>query len=154
MPLSRRCAGWPISCTRPNWNSLAWWERSASAPKHTSLVLRIEAPDALPPLPTAIETVAYYIALEALSNIEKHAGARSCRLCLTLVNGSTALHPPLLELDITDDGSGLPAGASHGLGVLSMQARAAEAGGTCRIASNPQGGTRVSVRLPCPSALQ
>jgi signal transduction histidine kinase len=31
-----------------------------------------------------------------------------------------------------------------------MQARAAELGGTCHIASDADGGTRVSVRLPCP----
>ena len=115
------------------------------AQTQNSLAIRVDAPEALPPLPTAVETAAYYIALEALTNVEKHAEARVCHIRLALTESS----PPALELDITDDGHGLPAETSNGLGLLSMQARAAEVGGTCRIESNLHGGTRVSVRLPC-----
>jgi signal transduction histidine kinase len=59
----------------------------------------------------------------------------------------------VLELDIADDGRGLPPDALNhaGLGLLSMQARAAEVGGICAITSAPGGGTRVSVCLPCPA---
>jgi signal transduction histidine kinase len=119
------------------------------AQMHTGLVIRMDAPDSLPPLPTAIETAAYYIALEALTNVEKHAGARSCHIRMALANGDTALRPPVLELDIADDGHGLSPEKIDGLGLLSMQARAAEVGGVCRIESSPRGGTRVSARLPC-----
>ena len=115
------------------------------AQTQNSFAIRMDAPDSLPPLPTAVETAAYYIALEALTNVEKHAGAKSCHIHLALVDGD----PPVLEMDIADDGRGLSPQTAGGLGLLSMQARAAEVGGMCRIETNPQGGTRVSVRLPC-----
>jgi len=117
---------------------------------HTGLLIRLDAPENLPSLPTAIETAAYYIALEALTNVEKHAQARSCQLKLAFVVGT----PPALELEITDDGQGLAQESVSGLGLLSMQARAAEVGGLCRIESTAQGGTCVKVRLPCPAQLK
>lgn len=110
-----------------------------------SFAIRITVQDSLPPLPTAIETAAYYIALEALTNVEKHADAKWCAIRIALIES----HPPILELDVTDDGRGLPPETAHGLGLLSMQARAVEIGGMCRIEANPGVGTRVSVRLPC-----
>jgi signal transduction histidine kinase len=117
---------------------------------HPDLVIRVDAPETLPPLPTAIETTAYLIVLEALTNVEKHAAATACTIRMRFVNGSSMLPSALLELDIIDDGRGLPRNTSTGLGLLTMQARAAEVGGTCRIESTPLGGTHVGVRLPCP----
>lgn len=104
--------------------------------------VHLHLPNALPALPTAIETATYYIALEALTNVEKHAQARTCHLRVAWVERE-------LELEITDDGLGLTTHRPNGLGLLSMQARAAELGGRCHIEANPGGGTRVSVRLPC-----
>jgi signal transduction histidine kinase len=46
------------------------------------------------------------------------------------------------------------ADAAGGLGLLSMQARAAEVGGECRFEVAPGGGTRVIARLPCPGVLE
>lgn len=67
---------------------------------------------------------------------------------------AAAVGPPVLELDIADDGRGLPPDMRHGLGLLSMQARAADVGGVCRIESIPHGGTSVSVCLPCLAQLE
>jgi signal transduction histidine kinase len=120
------------------------------AQMQNSFAIRMDAPDSLPPLPTAIETTAYYIALEALTNVEKHAGAKSCQIRLALVDSD----PPVLEMDIADDGRGLSPQKVSGLGSLSMQARAAEVGGWCWIESTSQGGVRVSLRLPCPTQLE
>lgn len=119
-------------------------------------VIRLEAPDKLPPVPTAIETAAYYIALEAMTNAEKHSRAHECLMTVRLDSDEGGLQrsTPVLLLEITDDGRGLAPDkmrqTGSGLGLLSMQARAAEMGGTCLIESGPSGGTRVSVRLPCP----
>lgn len=121
-------------------------ERAAT---HTNLLVRIDAPEMLPAMPAATETAAWYIALEALSNVEKHAGASACRLRLRYIAGATPLAPAWLELEIRDNGRGLPTGAGHGLGLLSMRARAADIGGTCEIATHPDDGAWVSVRLPC-----
>jgi signal transduction histidine kinase len=116
------------------------------------LRVRLDMPSHLPPLPTAVETAAYYIALEALANAAKHSGAATCllRLALRPAENGTAT----LELDIRDDGHGLrraePANG-RGLGLLSMRARAAEVGGDCTIGPGPNGGLWVSARLPCPA---
>jgi signal transduction histidine kinase len=114
------------------------------AQMQNGFTIYMDAPENLPALPTAIETAAYYIALETLTNIEKHAHAKSAHIRLAFVDGN----PSTLEMDITDNGRGLPPQPTRGLGRLSMQARAAEVGGVCQIESNMTGGTRVRVSLP------
>ena len=114
-----------------------------------SLIVRADLPEALPHLPTAIESAAYYIALEALTNVSKHAGATSCELRLTLANSGSEPCRSGLELEVLDNGRGMAFHGPTGLGLLSMQARAAEVGGVCTIDANPGGGTRITVRLPC-----
>jgi signal transduction histidine kinase len=53
-------------------------------------------------------------------------------------------------LEIRDDGRGLTLPTQRGLGLISIQARAAEVGGSGLIEPNPGGGTAVLVRIPCP----
>lgn len=114
-----------------------------------NLRIHLDAPDHLPRLPAEVETAVYYIALEALTNIEKHAQAQTCRIRLCLTEA-----PPgqlaMLQLDIEDDGRGLPSSLSGGVGLLSMQARATEVGGTCVVMARNGGGTAVNVHIPCP----
>jgi len=54
----------------------------------------------------------------------------------------------VLELDVRDDGTGFPTNMIRGLGLLSMQARAMEVGGSCRFEANGGGGTAVIVQIP------
>jgi signal transduction histidine kinase len=124
------------------------------AQTHPSLRIEIDAPEQLPPLPAEIETAVYYIALEALTNADQHASARKCRVRLRLSSLPSVLQATVLELDIRDDGRGLPLTTPRGLGLLSMQARAAEVGGTCSVEPNPGGGTAVIVRIPCPAKME
>lgn len=124
------------------------------------LRVQLDAPEVLPALPAAVETAAYYIAQEALTNVQRHASARYCRIRLALAHGVAvpdavlpALDAPVLELEIADDGHGLPIvedTAASGLGLLSMRQRAAEVGGRCTIRPGTNGGTLVTVRLPVP----
>jgi two-component system, NarL family, sensor kinase len=102
----------------------------------------IDAPAELPPLPAAVEVAAYRIALEALTNVVKHAEARTCIISLGVGRG--------LSLDIRDDGRGLQDERSVGIGLHSMHERAAELGGRCEIGPAPGGGTSVVVWLPLP----
>jgi signal transduction histidine kinase len=106
------------------------------------LYVSIDAPDHLPSLPAAVEVAAYHIALEALTNVIRHAHARTCRIRLSLEGG--------LCLEITDDGDGLHADFHAGVGLTSMRERAAELGGECRIESGETHGTRLWARLPLP----
>ena len=94
----------------------------------------------VPILPAAVEVAAYRIALEALTNVSRHAHAHECVVRLTL-NGD-------LQLEVSDDGVGLPEAFQTGVGLTSMRERAAELGGTCVIESAPTSGTRVLVNLP------
>jgi len=94
--------------------------------------ISIRAPERLPLLPAAVEVAAYRIVQEALTNVVRHAGADYCLVRLSLNE--------VLELEITDDGVGLPADRRAGVGLSSMLERAAELGGTCVIEPAPSGG--------------
>jgi len=100
----------------------------------------VDAPSSLPPLPAAVEVAAYWIAQEALTNVKRHARARTCNVAL-------AVEPSALRLDVADDGSGISR-TSAGLGFHTMRERAAEVGGTCEIRSRSGGGTLVTALLP------
>lgn len=106
------------------------------------VAVTIDAPDPLPPLPAAVEVAAYRIAQEAVNNVVKHAGAQSCAITIRIHDG--------LQLVVEDDGKGVGETAVSGVGLLSMQERAAELGGSCVIESLPGGGTRVTAVLPLP----
>jgi signal transduction histidine kinase len=106
------------------------------------LSISLRTPERLPILPAAVEVAAYRIVQEALTNVVRHAHAGSCLIRLSLND--------VLELEITDDGVGLPADRRAGVGLSSMRERAAELGGTCLIEPAPSGGVRVLARLPLP----
>jgi signal transduction histidine kinase len=106
--------------------------------------IEVTAPAALPELPAAIEVAAYRVAVEAMTNAARHSGGRICRVRLEEVGSPDHA----LEIEVTDDGRGLPARAQPGIGLASMRTRAAEVGGSCAVASVPSGGTRVFARLP------
>jgi signal transduction histidine kinase len=104
----------------------------------------VEAPEQLPPLPAAVEVAAYRIALEAITNAERHADARSCAVRVSLDKDADAL-----RVEIVDDGRGIGEDGGTGVGLSSMRERAAELGGWCTVAALDSGGTRVSAYLPC-----
>lgn len=110
------------------------------AQRFPGLEVVVEAPDPVQRLPAAVEVAAYRIATEALTNVSRHAAARRCTISIGL-NGS-------LELEVCDDGAGMPAGWRPGIGVSSIRERAAELGGTCAHVPGEDGGTRVMARLP------
>jgi len=98
----------------------------------------------LPQLPAAVETAAYRIALEAVTNVVRHAGARDCMVRVTCLETLDTL-----ELEITDDGRGMADQPSEaGVGMASMSERAAELGGSLTVQSRPGEGTDVLARLP------
>ena len=113
------------------------------------LRVAFEAPaEGLPPLSAAVEVAAYRIALEALTNVVRHAHAHQCTVRLGLANAGGPPPGLSLQLDIADDGVGLPCDAHAGVGLTSMRERAAELGGTCLVEARPEGGMRVVARLP------
>ncbi len=116
--------------------------RDCAAQYHhaNNVQISVDAPEELPPLPAAVEVAAYRIVQEALTNVVKHAQARTCRIQLSLNGG--------LQVTVTDDGVGLPKAYRAGVGLASMQERAAELGGRCTIEPALGRGTQVYVCLP------
>jgi len=104
--------------------------------------ITLEAPESLPLLSAAAEVAAYRIAVEAMTNVKRHARARHCTVRLSLDDD--------LHLEVADDGRGIPGEVRAGVGMASMRERAEELGGTCEVAARPTGGTCVAVRLPLP----
>jgi len=104
------------------------------------LDVEVRAPSDLPGLPAAVEVAAFRIATEAVTNAARHADARRCVVELS-ANGS-------LELSISDDGRGLPTTFAPGVGLTSMQERAAELGGACAFERAPLRGSVIRAKLP------
>jgi signal transduction histidine kinase len=104
-------------------------------------------------LPAHIETALYRIAQEALTNVARHAQARRVDLILERRD-----HLALLVVE--DDGRGFDvAGVASApaperrLGLLGMEERAVQLGGTVTIESAPGRGTTVLVRIPIGEAV-
>jgi signal transduction histidine kinase len=102
-------------------------------------------------LPEGVGLSVYRIVQEALTNVVKHAAPARCQV--TVAAERDAVH-----LDVTDDGGGRrepprepprePAGpAGHGL--IGMRERVMLYGGSLAAEPRPEGGFRVSARLPC-----
>lgn len=92
-------------------------------------------------LPLSVETAAYFVIAEALTNAVKHSQA-------TRVEVHARLHTDLLDLSVSDDGIG-GATPEAGTGLVGLADRVAVADGRLRI-SSPQGGpTLMHVELPC-----
>jgi signal transduction histidine kinase len=107
------------------------------------LQVSVVAPDQMPPLSAAVEVAAYRIVVEALTNVERHAHARHCRISL-IVNDQ-------VSIEVVDDGVGLLPNHRAGVGIASMRERVAELGGSCKVESPPGGGVRVLAFLPASS---
>jgi signal transduction histidine kinase len=111
--------------------------------RENELVFQMEAPEELPPLPAAVEVAAFRVIQEALTNVARHARAKTCCVRLSVDEATDAL-----QLEVTDDGVGMPEGRHAGVGLSSMRERAVELGGICDVKPIPTGGTRVLARLP------
>lgn len=101
----------------------------------------VSADTDLGPLPAAVETAAYRIAVEAVANTVRHAEATSCAVHLTVADST-------LEVRVVDDGRGLQPDLQAGVGITAMEERAAELGGRLQVAPGTRGGTTVVASLP------
>jgi signal transduction histidine kinase len=118
--------------------------------------LSIEVSGSVASLPAAVETAAYRIAVEAMTNAVRHSGGRRCAVSIQAVSdlavsdapGSARAGVPAVEVTVHDDGRGLVPEHSAGVGLRSMHERAAEVGGWCLVGSPADGGTLVRAWLP------
>lgn len=94
-------------------------------------------------LPEPIQAAVYRVVQEALNNARKHSGTDAMRIDVTKADGE-------LRLEVRDCGRGfhLESARKRGFGLVGMVQRVQLLGGRCRIESEPDKGTRISVRLP------
>ncbi len=91
------------------------------------------------PLEAAVETAAYFVTAEALTNVAKHAHARGAWVDLSVEEDR-------LKLQVRDDGVG---GANpQGTGLHGLRDRVDALDGRLAIESPPGGGTAVRVEFP------
>ena len=97
------------------------------------------------PLPSrldaAVETAAYFVIAEALTNVAKHSHASRCTIGLRHGAGT-------LRVWVTDDGVG-GAALDKGHGLRGLDGRLHAAGGRLRVTSPSGGPTTITAELPC-----
>jgi signal transduction histidine kinase len=92
-------------------------------------------------LDAAVETAAYFVVAEALTNVAKHSGARRCAVGLRQGAGT-------LRVWVTDDGAG-GAALDKGHGLRGLDDRLHAIGGRLRVTSPDGGPTTITAELPC-----
>jgi signal transduction histidine kinase len=98
-------------------------------------------------LPIDLEVCVYRFIQEALTNVSRHAQARTCRIFVQRVASSVIV-------TVEDDGVGWRAPeagdttARNGLGLVGIRERVADLEGTFRIEGTAGKGTRLTIELP------
>jgi len=110
----------------------------ARAPVPVNLKVRVE------PRPApAVESAAYFIVNEALTNVARHAHATRAEVAIERAGSR-------LVIEVRDDGVG-GADASRGTGLQGLRERVDGLGGNLHVVSPDGGPTTISVELPCAS---
>jgi signal transduction histidine kinase len=119
--------------------ALEWQAREVG--NRTGLAIEVCAEEAVGELPESHRTCIYRVAQEALRNCARHSGATRVRV---------ALEKPMrvVTLAVEDNGKGFRVGRTHGLGLLGMEERVTQLGGSFRLRSEPGRGTTIFAELP------
>jgi signal transduction histidine kinase len=92
-------------------------------------------------LPVQVETAAYYVVSEALTNAAKHSEASEVRVAASCRDGT-------LTVEVADDGVG-GAGNGTGSGLRGLADRVEALDGRLRVSSPPGRGTMLVAEFPC-----
>jgi PAS domain S-box-containing protein len=106
--------------------------------------IRLEVEEGFPPTPPGNAGAEILrVIQEALTNARRHSGARRVGVSLKIEGDE-------LVAEVADDGRGFEPGTPSGVGLNSMQERAAALGGNLEVESSVGQGTRVRLRVPIP----
>jgi signal transduction histidine kinase len=122
-------------------SAVQWQARQFS--KHTGIPVNVQI-DSLPQtLPERHRTCVYRLVQEALTNCARHAKATS-------IDVSVGVEAGQLAVSVRDDGVGFDRASvrGRGLGLIGMEERVRELGGTLTISSASQKGSMLSARIP------
>ncbi|OBG85944.1 histidine kinase [Mycobacterium sp. E802] len=99
-------------------------------------------------LPDEVESVAYFVVAEALTNVAKHAAAAQAVVTVRFDEAADVLH-----VSVFDDGRGGAAvdTGDNATGLRGLDERVRAAGGTFEVSSPATGPTIVTAVLPCAS---
>jgi signal transduction histidine kinase len=99
----------------------------------------VEVAIAVGRLPAVVESTAYFVVAEALTNVVKHSRAQRAEVAAEVAQGA-------LQVIVRDDGVG---GARRdGGGLLGLEDRLAVLDGRLEVASRPGGGTLIAGTMP------
>ncbi|WP_125777863.1 sensor histidine kinase [Antribacter gilvus] len=110
--------------------------------------VRVDVPDpaSLTQAGPTAQAAAYFVVAEALTNVAKHADARTAGVRAEIVPGD----PCHLRVVVSDDGRG-GADLAAGSGLVGLRGRVAALDGTFHLDSPTGAGTRLTVEVPCAS---
>lgn len=95
-----------------------------------------------PPVPTVVQSAAYRVVQESLSNVARHVRPPA--------NATVSLRrePQALLVDVFDDGEAPAQSGAGGHGLVGMRERVSGLGGTLEAGPSPNGGWQVRAMLP------
>jgi signal transduction histidine kinase len=120
-------------------------ERALRAAVDGTLSVRFHIAE-VPEVSAAIEDSVYFVILEALQNVAKHAGPN------VSVDVAVGRADDQLVFSVTDTGAGFDPRMMNGLGFDNMVFRLQVVGGQLEVDSEPGRGTTVIGRIPLPEA--
>jgi signal transduction histidine kinase len=109
----------------------------------TGLQVQTEVSGDLKGLPASVDSTAFRIIQESLTNVMRHSGRASSRVQVTRDGQELTLR---IDNEVGDDAP--RDGIGRGQGILGMQERATALGGVVEAGPRPDGGFRVCARLP------
>jgi two-component system sensor histidine kinase UhpB len=123
------------------WAALEWYAAQVAQRSNIACGCEIGPAAAVIDLDADRGIMLFRIVQEAMTNIQRHAGARRILLRVRQAHG-------ILTVTVEDDGSGIAAEAGASWGILGMRERSRSLGGTLTVAPRPGGGTIVTLRMP------
>jgi len=110
--------------------------------QRTGIAVNLDCATATMKLAPNLESTLFRIVQEALTNVAKHAEARSVQIQLHRLGSR-------LHLNINDDGRGfdISSASSHGLGIITMREMAEFSSAEFKLNSSPGNGTQIQVEL-------
>ena len=116
--------------------------------ERSNIAVTFQFPEDFARLPIEVEMAIFRIVQEALTNIHRHSGSPSARICI-------GHDSQFVEVTVEDCGKGIPSkklsdlksNGRSGVGIRGMRERVKQFGGSLEISSNGRG-TVVAARLP------
>lgn len=122
--------------------ALEWQARETS--RRSDMEVEVQAGELPGNLPDKVRIGIYRLVQEALQNAARHAHAKSARVSIKHEGDK-------VEVEISDTGIGFQPERTRGMGMLGMEERVRQLGGTIEVRSAPGKGTIIYAALPLES---